>query len=97
VFELATETGWQTIVHVAQSLGESNLATQIPLDASVYERAMWTWLHRPEVFREALRQHQVSSLTRRRKRTGLPGMKPWITVASLRELSIGLAQCLKRE
>jgi hypothetical protein len=97
VFELATEPGWQTIVFVAQSLGESNFAALVPLDACVYERAMWTWLHRPEVFCEALKQHQVSSLTRWRKRTGLPLMTPRITDASLRELSVGLSQCLRRE
>jgi hypothetical protein len=96
IFELACEEGWTAIVDAAREVGEVSLAGQLE-DACPYERAMWTWLHRPELFAQASALQQISSLTRWRRRTGLPLLTPRITPASIKELASALSQCLRRE
>jgi hypothetical protein len=97
VFELSCETGWQDILQADREIGQADLATVMPAQTCVYGRAMWTWLHRPEVFEQALLMHKVESLPRWRKRKGLPLLTPRITPATLRELGKALANCLRRE
>jgi hypothetical protein len=97
IFELACETGWQAIRDAARDAGEPQLAGLMPGDACYYERAMWTWLERPGIFEQAALRQQIHGLTRWRKRTGLPVSTPRITPDSIRELTGGLSQCLRRE
>jgi hypothetical protein len=97
IFELACDEGWEAILEAAIYSIENDLAGALPADASPYERAMWTWLHRPRLFEQALVNRRIDGLTRWHKRTGLPILTPRITPASVRELSVGLSQCLQRE
>jgi hypothetical protein len=97
IFELSCDAGWQTIVEAARQSGQSCITAEVPEGSSTYERAMWVWLRRPDLFEQALLMHQVDHLTRWRKRTGLPAAKPRITPDSIRELSIGLSHCLRHE
>jgi hypothetical protein len=97
IFELSCERGWQAILDAARQFGEAEPAQRFPDRSSAYARAMWTWLHRPEVFDHALMMHEVEGLARWRKRTGLPILEPRITSDTVRELGIALSKCLRRE
>ncbi len=97
VFELACETGWRAILEVARQDGDTDALLLLSERACPHERAMRVWLDHPQLFEQAALIHQVENLTRWRKRTGLPQVQPRITPASIRELSLALSQCLKRE
>lgn len=97
VFELACAEGWQAILDAARELDEGNPVTKLPEDACHYERAMWTWLNEPDLFAHASALQQFGNLTRWHKRTGLPILVPRITPATIRDLSVALSGCLKRE
>jgi hypothetical protein len=97
IFELSCETGWQNILHVARERGENKLAQEVPRDSCVYARAMWVWIHKPEVFEQALMVHEVEALPRCRRRTGLPLLTPRITSATKHELGVAFSTCLRRE
>jgi hypothetical protein len=97
IFELACEEGWRAILDAACDQGDTAFAERLSEDACYYERAMWTWLNHPELFAQASALQQIGSLTRWRRRTGLPVLTPRITPASIRELASALSQCLRRE
>ncbi|MCI0360154.1 MAG: hypothetical protein L0211_16875 [Planctomycetaceae bacterium] len=97
VFELACESGARAIVEVAHQDGQADVFGELPENACCYERAMWAWLNHPKIFEQASLIHQVESLTRWRKRTGLPQVQPRATPTATRELAAALSQCLRRE
>lgn len=97
IYDLACTSGWQAIAEVARAEGEAQSFFDALDRACPYERAMRVWLDHPRLFEQAALIHQVENLTRWRKRTGLPASSPRITPDSIRELSVALSQCLKRE
>ena len=97
IFELSCETGWRAVLEVARQDGEVDAVLRLSEQAGSYERAMRIWLDHPKLFEQAALIHQVENLTRWRKRTGLPQVQPRITPASIREFSLALSECLKRE
>lgn len=97
IHELACTEGWQTILEAAQQWGLTRELIDSLGSVSPYAKAMRVWLDYPEVFQQASLVQQVDGLTRWRKRTGLPLVKPRITDESRRELAVALSACLRRE
>ena len=97
VFDLACHTGVQAMLEAARLQGSADVVRQFPENASPYEAAMWCWLRWPEVFEQARFLHQVDTLTRWRKRQGLPRVEPRTAAEATHELATALSQFLRRE
>jgi hypothetical protein len=94
IFELACDSGIQSLVESAEKCGDVDFALSMPQDAGPYEKVMWTWLHRKEVFEKAYQIHQVTSLSWWRKRNDLPQKEPNLLSATTMRLEEELARFL---
>jgi len=76
VFDLACDSGFDSMLEAGPHCGEPNLGSLVPEDLSVYGKAMWVWLHRRPVFDKAQVIHQVEHMAWWRKRNDLPRIEP---------------------
>ena len=53
IYELACDTGWQTILEMARQVGEEQLLLERLAQACPYSRAMRVWLDHPSLFQNS--------------------------------------------
>jgi hypothetical protein len=75
IHELACTAGVQNILDAARVTNRANLLKLVP-ESGPYQIAMWTWLHFPSVFEQALLMQSVDTLSRWRKRNDVPKVEP---------------------
>src|SRR5262245_11347248 len=68
LFELACDSGIDSILEGAAMSGMDDFVSQLPGDVGVYHKALWVRLHHPDVFGRALRIHSFEMLSWWRKR-----------------------------
>jgi hypothetical protein len=76
VFDLACPAGRATILETSRLCGAGDLTELLPGDGGQYGAAMWTWLNRPQVFRDASTWHFLDCLPWWRRRNDLPCVEP---------------------
>lgn len=72
VFELACDSGIDSILEAAAMCGATDFVAELPADVSVYHKALWVRLNHPRVFERALRIHSFEVLSWWRRRNDLP-------------------------
>jgi hypothetical protein len=97
VFELSCETGVQTLLEVARKSGNPAVVAALTAGGCPHQHAMWAWLRHPDLFEQASLLQQIDSLTRWRKRKGLPQVEPRTTPDALDGLAGALSQFLRHE
>ena len=96
VFDLACANGLAAIRDAAQLL-DADLLARIPSNANLYCQALWTWLHAPHVFDQALLFHELDGLSWWTKRDDLPRVPARTDTESLNCLAGDIARLLQRE
>jgi hypothetical protein len=76
IFDLASAAGQAALIQTSAECGAGNLAAVLPADLGHYGVALWSWLHRPDVFRDATVWHSFDSLSYWRRRTDLVAATP---------------------
>ena len=97
VFNLACDEGINAMIEAALRAGEANFALAMPQDVGPYNKAMWTFLNRPEVFETAGRIHHVDGLSWWRKRSDLPKHEGPLPVEMVSALASEIEQLLALE
>ena len=94
VFDLACHSGMDALFESAANCGDLNLPAAMPNDAGLYGKAMWAWLHRPEIFEKATLIHQVEHIAWWRKRWDLPRRVPDTSEVALARLQRDISELL---
>ena len=76
VFELACESGFETLRQAAEVFNEQHWLNGFEKNASLYAISLWAWSTYNPMFQFALARHHAKQLTWWRKREGLPKLKP---------------------
>src|SRR5262249_30513469 len=97
VFDLACDTGISALIEAVGCCGVENPAADLPGEGTLYHKAVWAWLNRPEAFERAVLIHQVEQLAWWRKRDSLPAKQPDTSAGALHQLGDELSRLLLEE
>jgi hypothetical protein len=96
IFESACTAGVQNIMEAARVTDRTKLLSLVP-ESGPYHVAMWTWLHFPTAFEQAALMRTVDTLSRWRKRSDVPKVKPRRSDNAISELASAISQFLRCE
>lgn len=86
VFDLASDSGLESLMEAALWNDTVPVLLQWPEEASTYEKVAWTLLHHPTLVDRALRIFQVQNLNWWRKRNDLPRKEPDVSREAVERL-----------
>jgi hypothetical protein len=96
LFDLACDSGIDSILEAAALCGFPEFADALPASVGAYHKALWTRLRHPDVFERALRIQSFQSLSWWRKRNDLPSKTITVTEDLLSRLGESLAEIFFR-